>query len=394
MGETLMNQLYEYMLRQLERTPTTFHRSAYASINWDNRMLGLVGPRGVGKTTVFLQRIKELGEPRDALYVSADHLYFSDHTLYETAERFYKDDGTHLFIDEVHKYPSWSRELKMMYDSLPGLHVYFTGSSVLDIERGDADLSRRAPKYEMQGLSFREYLAIRHGVEVPVCSLDDILAGDTRLPGVAHPLPLFRDYLRRGYYPFGSDSDFDLELSQVITRTLETDIPQYANMTAATGRKLKKLMAVVSTLAPFKPNMTSLGSQIQASRNNVEDYLLYMEKAGMIAQLRTGASGLGALGKPEKVYLDNTNILYNLSDGREDVGSVRETFFLNQMRVNHLVTASRISDFQIGDLTFEVGGRSKNADQIRGAEKGYVVKDDIEYGHGNVIPLWAFGLTY
>ena len=165
-------------------------------------------------------------------------------------------------------------------------------------------------------------------------------------------------------------------------------------MTAATGRKLKKLMAVVSTLAPFKPNMTSLGSQIQASRNNVEDYLLYMEKAGMVAQLRTGASGLGALGKPEKVYLDNTNILYNLSDGREDVGSVRETFFFNQMRVNHLVTTSRISDFQIGDLTFEVGGKSKTADQIRGAEKGYVVKDDIEFGYGNVVPLWAFGLNY
>ena len=165
-------------------------------------------------------------------------------------------------------------------------------------------------------------------------------------------------------------------------------------MTAATGRKLKKLMAVVSTLAPFKPNMTSLGSQIQASRNNVEDYLLYMEKAGMVAQLRTGASGLGALGKPEKVYLDNTNILYNLSDGREDIGSVRGTFFFNQMRVNHLVSASKISDFQIGDLTFEVGGRTKTSDQLRGAEKGYVVKDDIEFGHGNVVPLWAFGLNY
>ena len=364
-----MDQLYEYMLRRLAQTPDSFHRYVYDSINWDNRMLGLVGPRGVGKTTLFLQRIKEAHSAQDALYVSADHLYFSTHSLYEVAERLYRDGGTHLFIDEVHKYPGWSRELKMMYDSLPGLRVYFTGSSVLDIERGDADLSRRAPKYEMQGLSFREYLVIRHGIEVAARPLDDILTGDTGLPGVEHPL-------------------------QVITRTLETDIPQYANMTAATGRKLKKLMAVVSTLAPFKPNMTSLGSQIQASRNNVEDYLLYMEKAGMVAQLRTGASGLGALGKPEKVYLDNTNILYNLSDGREDIGSVRETFFFNQMRVNHLVTASKISDFQIGNLTFEVGGKSKTADQLRGAEKGYVVKDDIEFGHGNVVPLWAFGLNY
>ena len=225
-----MDQLYEYMLRRLAQTPDSFHRYIYDSINWDNRMLGLVGPRGVGKTTLFLQRIKEAHSAQDALYVSADHLYFSTHSLYEVAERLFQNGVGHLFIDEVHKYPNWSRELKMMYDSLPGLHVYFTGSSVLDIERGDADLSRRAPRYEMQGLSFREYLAIRHGIEVPPRSLDDILAGDTVLSGVEHPLPLFRDYLRRGYYPFGSDVDFDLELSQVITRTLETDIPQYANM--------------------------------------------------------------------------------------------------------------------------------------------------------------------
>lgn len=389
-----MERLFEYMDRQIAGVTSDFHRYLYPRIKWENHMLGLVGPRGVGKTTLFLQRIREAHRRGEALYVSADHLYFSDHTLYETAETFYKGGGTHFFVDEVHKYPGWSRELKMMYDALPRLHVYFTGSSVLDIERGEADLSRRAPRYLMQGLSFREYLSIEKGLDLEPLSLEAILAGEAELPGIEHPLPLFRDYLRHGYYPFGSDVDFDLELAQVIARTLEVDIPQYANMTAATGRKLKKLMVVVSTLAPFKPNMVSLGSQIQVSRNNVEDYLLYMEKAGMVSQLRTGASGLGALGKPEKVYLDNTNILYNLSDGREDVGSVRETFFLNQMRVNHLVTASPVSDFQIGEATFEVGGRSKGRDQIKGVEHGYVAKDDIERGYGNVIPLWAFGLNY
>ena len=389
-----MERLFEYMDRQIAGVTSDFHRYLYPRIKWENHMLGLVGPRGVGKTTLFLQRIREAHRRGEALYVSADHLYFSDHTLYETAETFYKGGGTHFFVDEVHKYPGWSRELKMMYDALPRLHVYFTGSSVLDVERGEADLSRRAPRYLMQGLSFREYLSIEKGLDLEPLSLEAILAGEAELPGIERPLPLFRDYLRHGYYPFGSDVDFDLELAQVIARTLEVDIPQYANMTAATGRKLKKLMVVVSTLAPFKPNMVSLGSQIQVSRNNVEDYLLYMEKAGMVSQLRTGASGLGALGKPEKVYLDNTNILYNLSDGREDVGSVRETFFLNQMRVNHLVTASPVSDFQIGEATFEVGGRSKGCDQIKGVEHGYVAKDDIERGHGNVIPLWAFGLNY
>ena len=389
-----MERLYEYMNRQLKSVNDEFHRYMYDKINWNNRMIGLVGPRGVGKTTLFLQRIKEHHSSADTLYVSAEHMYFARHSLYDLAEEFCKNGGKYLFIDEVHKYEGWSRELKLMYDSLPGLHVYFTGSSVLDIEKGEADLSRRAPKYLMQGMSFREYLAVRHGVNAPCLSLEDVLAHKEGSPGVEHPLPLFKDYLRCGYYPFGDDEQFDIELGQVITRTLEVDIPQFAGMTAATGRKLKRLMAVVSTLAPFKPNMTSLGSQIQVSRNSIEDYLLYMEKAGMVAQLRTNAGGLGALGKTEKVYLDNTNILYNLSEGSEDIGNVRETFFFNQTRVGHKVTASKISDFEIDGLTFEVGGKNKGQNQITEAERGYVVKDDIEFSYGNVIPLWAFGLMY
>lgn len=336
------------MQNQLASVPHKFVRYPYQSINWGNRMLGLVGPRGV----------------------------------------------TRLFIDEVHKYPSWSRELKAMYDTFPGLHVYFTESSVLDIETGEADLSRRAPRYFMQGLSFREFLIIRHGIEAPLLTLAQILDHQAKVPEVAHPLPLFKEYLRDGYYPFGSDPDFVVELEQVITRTLEVDIPQFANMTVATGRRLKRLMAIVSTLAPFKPNMTSLRSQIQASRNSVEDYLLYMEKAGMVAQLRTGAKGIGAFGKPEKVYLDNTNIFYGLSDGGEDIGTVRETFFFNQMRVNHRVTASAVSDFAIDGKTFEMGGRNKGQKQVQRIPNAYVVKDDIEYGYGNVVPLWAFGLNY
>lgn len=389
-----MERLFEFMQRQLDNVELGYRRSIYDTIAWDNHMLGLVGPRGVGKTTLFLQRIRSSHSLDDTLYVSADHMYFSDHTLFDTADAFVKNGGSFLFIDEVHKYPNWSREFKMMYDALPNLHVYFTGSSVLDIEKGEADLSRRAPKYVMQGLSFREYLAIRHGIEIKPQTLEEILTHQIRVSGIEHPLPLFRDYLRRGYYPFGADEDFSIELNQVITRTLEVDIPQYAGMTTATGRKLKRLMATVSTLAPFKPNMAQLGSKLGISRNNVEDYLLYLEKAGMIAQLKTDAHGLGALGKPDKVYLDNTNILYCLSDGSEDIGNVRETFFFNQTCVKNLVTTSSLADFLIDGMTFEVGGRNKGQRHIRDAEKGYVVKDDIEYGYGNVIPLWMFGMTY
>lgn len=389
-----MDRLYENMYRLLGNTTSNFLRYIYPSIQWENRMLGLVGPRGVGKTTLFLQHIKRERSLTETLFVSADNMYFSDHTLYDTAEAFNKDGGRYLYIDEVHKYAGWSRELKAMYDAFPDLHVYFTGSSILDIEKGEADLSRRAPRYLMQGLSFREYLFLFHHIETRAFSLEEILEHKATLPAINHPLPLFKQYLQSGYYPFGADPDFDIELGQVITRTLEVDIPQFANMNASTGRKLKRLMALISTMAPFKPNMSSLAAKIEASRNNLEDYLLYMEKAGMIAQLRNKASSINALGKIEKVFLDNTNILANLSDATPPIGTMRETFFFNQMRVNHIVTASPLADFEIDGITFEVGGKSKGGDQLKGSKHGVIVKDDIEYGHGNVVPLWAFGFTY
>lgn len=389
-----MESLYQFMQKQLDVTKSQFIRYKYDDIHWQNRMLALVGPRGVGKTTLFLQHIKRHHSLRDTLYVTTDHLYFTTHTLFETAETFNKNGGKYFFIDEVHKYSNWSQELKLMYDAFPDLHVYFTGSSILDIEKGEADLSRRAPKYLMQGLSFREFLAIRHQIKVPVFSLEQILNHEAKIPEVSHPLVYFKEYLKEGYYPFGQDPDFEMELNQVITRTIEVDIPQYANMNIGTAKKLKKLLVILAGLVPYKPNMTSLGGQIQASRNNVEDYLTYLEKAGLLAQLKDGTGGLGELGKVEKIYLDNTNLMFALGSGQQDSGTVRETFFFNQMRVNQKVTSSPISDFEIQGKTFEVGGKSKGKKQLTDAKEGYVVKDDIEYGYGNVIPLWAFGLNY
>ena len=386
--------LIEFMENQLKQTTSTFHRYMYDRISWESRMFGLVGPRGVGKSTMILQYIKEHKESRRMLYIGSDHLYFSSHTLVETVDEFAKEGGEQIFIDEIHKYENWSRELKQIYDSHPDIKVGFTGSSVLDIYKGFSDLSRRAPIFMMQGLSFREYLHLFHNIEVPVYSLDEVLSLKAKIVDVSHPLPLFRDYLQKGYYPFAGDSDYEIRLRQVINQTMEVDIPQYANMNASTGRKLKKLLAVIAQSVPFKPIMDSLATVVGVSRNVLPDYFLYMEQAGMIGQLRDETGGLRSLGKVEKVFVDNTNIMYVLGTAATNTGNLRETFFYNQTREVSDVISSKVSDFVIGEHTFEIGGTRKGGKQIEDVPNGHIVKDDIEYGHGRVIPLWTFGLLY
>jgi len=388
------NTLFAYMREMLGQISSTFLRYKYSEIDWNSRLVGITGPRGVGKSTMVLQYIKNHTDIGQQLYVSADHLYFASHTLAELADEFVKEGGQRLYIDEVHKYAGWSRELKQIYDVHPTLNVVFTGSSVLDIQKGEADLSRRALMYHMQGLSFREYLELWHGIKSPAYTLDDILDHKVQFPSVEHPLPLFRQYIADGYYPFSLEGHFDIRMRQIVAQTIETDIPQFADMKVSTTRKLKRLLAIIATLAPFKPNIENLSVEIGASKNNVPDYLAYLEKAGMIGQLRNGTGGLRGLGKVEKVYLDNTSMMTTLADGAPNVGNLRETFFYNQMRVNHDVVSSKVSDFNIGDRTFDVGGQKKGKRQLDGVVNGYVVRDDIEYGHGQFIPLWHFGLNY
>lgn len=389
-----MERLYEFFNRKLKSTPTDFLRYKYERIKWDGRAFGIVGPRGVGKSTMILQHIKLNLDTADTLYVSADHIYFSEHSLVDLADYFVKMGGKHLFIDEIHKYEGWSREVKQIYDSYEDLQIVISGSSILDIYKGMADLSRRFPIYEMQGLSFREYLNLFHGINAPVCSLDEILNHKAVLPDVKHPLPLFKDYLRRGYYPFGRDEEYEMELLQVINQTMEVDIPTHLQANVSLGKKLKSLLMVVAKSVPFKPVMQRLAEATGISRNDIPDYLVYMERAGMITQLRNSTGGIRGLGKVEKLYLDNTNLIYALSPEHADIGNVRETFFMNQMRVMNDVTSSSISDFEINGKTFEIGGKKKGQKQIENAEEGYIVKDDIESGYANVIPLWAFGLNY
>ena len=369
-------------------------RYKYSEIAWKGHAFGLVGPRGVGKSTMLLQYIKKQLDVKDTLYVSADHLYFASHTLVDLADRFYKMGGKHLFIDEIHKYEGWSVEVKQIFDSYSDLQLIISGSSILEITKGMADLSRRVPIYEMQGLSFREYLHLFHGIKMDALSMNGLLRHEYAIPGVEHPLPLFRDYLRRGYYPFGNDEAYDLELIQVVAQTMESDIPLYMNTNVSVGRKLKQLLMVVAESVPFKPVMQKLADVTGISRNYIQDYLMYMERAGMIAQLRDSAGGIRGLGKVEKLYLDNTNLIYALAPKRADIGNVRETFFMNQTRVVCDVTSSPVSDFLADGMTFEIGGRKKGQKQISDVDNGYVVKDDIESGFANVLPLWAFGLLY
>ena len=389
-----MEKLYELFYRKLKNTPVEFLRYKYNQIKWESRAFGLVGPRGVGKSTMLLQYIKQNLDTKDTLYVSADNLYFAEHKLVDLADRFVKMGGKHLFIDEIHKYEGWSRELKQIYDSYDDLQLVISGSSILDIYKGMADLSRRMPIYEMQGLSFREYLRLFHGIDIPVYSMEDILTHKAVINGIEHPLPLFHDYLKRGYYPFGRDAEFEIELMQVINQTMEIDIPMHIKANVSVGRKLKSLIMVVSKSVPFKPVMQKLADVTGISRNDIPDYLIYMERAGMISQLRNATGGLRGLGKVEKLYLDNTNLIYALAPEHADTGNVRETFFMNQTRVCNDVRSSDISDFEIDNKVFEIGGRKKGQKQIENASDGYIVKDDIESGYANVIPLWAFGLNY
>ena len=388
----------EHLIRKyrelLQNTDTRFVRYLEPRIEWDARLIAILGARGVGKTTMLLQHIKLYDDTSTSLYVTADDLYFSRHTLVELAETFYHNGGTRLYIDEIHRYDNWSVEIKNIYDSLPRLSVVYTGSSILELEKGGADLSRRKLQYTLAGLSFREYLEFGFDIHVPVATLDDVLRGVVYLPNEYRPLSYFHQYLREGYYPFFKEKVYLARLNAVINTTLETDIPTFANYSIATAQKLKQLMYIIAQSLPFKPNITKIAKDINISRNELNNIFAYLEKAGMIGRLRSEVQGISGLGKTEKVYLDNTNMAYALSDTTPDTGNLRETFFYALTRVTHTPLSSLRSDFTIDKYTFEVGGKNKGKKQISGMQDAYIVKDDIEIAGLHTIPLWTFGMMY
>ncbi len=389
-----MNELNTIYRELLSQADTEFVRYLYEKIDWRARLISIVGARGTGKTTLLLQRIKLAGIEKDSLYVSADNIYFSTNSLFRLAGDFYKYGGTFLFIDEIHKYKNWSQEIKNIYDSYPGLQVIYTGSSILDIYKGMGDLSRRNLGYMLHGMSFREFLLYDADISVAPVNLEQ-LTGKNDIIAIQKPLSLFKKYLTRGYYPFYKEGNYYTRLNAMINTVIEVDIPKYVEMKTATTDKLKMLLKIITESAPFKPNMSKIAEMMQVSRNILPEYLSYLERTKIILTLKSNTKGIRSLGKPEKVYLNNTNLMAVLSPERQNTGNIRETFFLNQVSTGHQCTLPAQGDFLVdGKYIFEIGGKTKSRKQIAGMGNAFVVKDDIEHGFGNTIPLWYLGMLY
>ncbi len=390
-----MNNLFEKSLIKINEVPTDYVRNIHNNIAWDDRLIAIIGARGVGKTTLILQHIKMFEDISTSLYVTADDLWFTSHTILELADTFYKNGGKTLYIDEIHRYKNWSIEIKNIYDTYSNLKIVYTGSSILDIKKGGADLSRRHLEYTMYGLSFREYLKLSKNIDIPIYTLEDIINHQIKFPGNEYrPIALFKEYLKAGYFPFFNQIDYQNRLLNIINQVLEIDIPKFAELSLTTIEKLKKLMYIIAQSVPFKPNYSKLGRDLQTHRTSISDLILLLEKSHLIQIIRDDSFGISSLGKVNKVYLGNTNLAYAISENTPEIGNIRETVFITSVKPKYDVTSSSISDFKIGKYTFEVGGKNKKQKQIQGIENAFIVKDDIEYGHHNIIPLWAFGLLY
>ena len=397
-----MEKLFIKHRKKINLTNLTYVRNIIDNIVWKDRLIGIKGARGVGKTTLILQYIKRnfnFGE--DNIYISLDDVYFSGNSLLDFAENFVQNKGKYLFLDEVHRYKNWAQELKNIYDDFPELKVVFTGSSILDIVKAKADLSRRAVIYKMSGLSFREYLLFNKNIEFEKYSLNDIIDKHADISDIVtakiKPIPEFKEYLQSGYYPFFTEysETYHSRLEQVINLVLEIDIPAMKHINNEGITKLKKLLYIISCSVPFKPNIKKLSEKTGISRNSLIYYLNYLEEANLLLLLQKDTHGVSALQKPEKIYFDNPNLIYTLSHQEANIGNVRETFFINQLSVNHKVTYSQKSDFLIDNkYTFEIGGKNKTTKQIKGIKNSFIAIDNIEYGYKNKIPLWIFGFLY
>jgi len=394
--------MFTWSFQQIQRTNTLFKRYLYNQLDWNARLNIIVGMRGVGKTTMMLQHAREhLPFDNSVIYISIDDIYFTTNSLIDFAEEFNKRGGKYLLIDEVQKYEGWSREVKMIYDNFPEIQITVSGSSAIEILKGEGDLSRRAIINRLQGLSFREFIELKYQQPFPVWTLSEILKNPVEkaflIATKIKPIKLFEEYIQAGYYPFAVEDErnFQQRMMQIINTIIETDIPAVNSIDYNAVLKMKKLLGIIAESVPFKPNITKLANQLSLSRETFLKYLQLLAKADIISLMYSLVKGVSALNKPEKIYLNNPNIAYLLADSNANTGNIRETFFMNQLQHIHNVEYPVKGDFLVDETyTFEVGGKNKTTQQIAGIENAYVVADNIEIPVGNKIPLWMFGFLY
>ena len=397
-----MDLLVQRFYEKYAQTNTQTIRDYEKKVDWSNRVVGLKGSRGVGKTTLLFQHIKKNFKPtHKVLYASLDHFWFTENRLYHLADNFYKKGGEILFLDEVHRYPDWSTELKNIYDDFGDLKIVFTGSSLLHLEKSRADLSRRAVQYNMPGLSFREFLNFETKNNFSPFSLEEIIQNHIEIAisvlQKIKPLAFFQNYLQYGYYPFYLENinSFHQKLNEGILTVLEVDVPQFETIQTSHILLLKKLLQIISSSVPFKPNLQSISQRTGISINTLKKYLYLLDRANIISLLHSDLKGMSNLSKPEKIFLQNTNLMYNLAGETQNTGNLRETFFLTNLKEIAKVEAAKTGDFFVNDkYTFEIGGKGKQQKQINNIPDSFVVKDEIETGNNNIIPLWLFGFLY
>ena len=399
-----METLFAKQDRLLLLTSTEIIRTLMHRINWDAQLVAIRGPRGVGKTTLMLQYMKLHYEvySREVLYCTLDSVYFSNHTLLELADVFVKNGGKHLFLDEVHKYPTWSKEIKEVYDMYPDLKVVFSASSLLNILNADADLSRRCIPYEMQGLSFREFLLFYKQMSFPVCTLEEVLTSPEKICSevnkVCRPLPLFKEYLQYGYYPFylKNQIDYYTSIEQVVNFIVETELPQLCGIDVGNVRKIKALLGILATSVPFEVDISKLSTTIGIHRNTVIEYLNSLEKAKLLHLLYADLLSVKKMQKPDKIFLDNPNLLYALAYHPVKIGTARETFVVNQLSCdNEVEYGKKTGDFRVnGRYILEVGGEGKTYDQIADVPDSYILADGIETPYRCKLPIWIVGFLY
>ncbi len=397
--ETLMKK-HQILISQVS---TDIVRNMLNRINWDKQLVAIKGSRGVGKTTLIRQYIKQrygvtAGE---ALYCMMDSIYFTNHSLLDLAERFHAMGGKHLFLDEVHKYPTWSKEIKEIYDLHPDLKITFSGSSLIQILNADADLSRRVLSYTMEGLSFREFLHFYKKIELPAYSLDEILEHSDeicqKVTACCRPQKFFEEYLQVGYYPFydGNAEEYYSRIENVVSFIIDQEMTQFCGIEMAYTRKLKALIAFLAENTPYEVNIAKLATYLGINKNTVLSYLAYLERAELIHLLYSDNKSVTKMQKPDKIYLQNPNILFALGQN-SNKGTIRECFAVNQLSANHSVEYGKTTgDFKIdGKYTFEVGGERKTFDQIANIPNSYILADEMEFPIGKKIPLWLIGFLY